>query len=67
MHLYKRFPEPEPFHKVRMFGMTIFDLHPVTGYNLDLFRKQPILPYKELDYLKEKYGENIIRVGLTRL
>lgn len=67
MYLYKRFPEPEPFHKVRMFGMTIFDLHPITGYNLDLFRKQPILPYKELDYLKEKYGENIIRVGLTRL
>jgi DNA polymerase IV len=67
MYLYKRFPEPGPFHKVRMFGMTVFDLHLVTGYNLDLFRKQPILPYKEIDYLKEKYGENIIRVGLNRL
>ena len=67
MYLYKKFPEPDAFHRVRMFGMTIFHLNPVTGYNLDLFRQQPILPYKEIDHLKEKYGENIIRVGLNRL
>lgn len=66
MFMYKRLPEPDISRKVRMFGMTVFDLNPVTGYNLDLFSKQPLIPYKEIDYLKEKYGERIIRIGLNR-
>lgn len=66
MFMYRRLPEPNVSRKVRMFGMTVFDLNPVTGYNLDLFSKQPLIPYKEIDYLKEKYGERNIRIGLNR-
>src|SRR4030095_8542512 len=62
--IYKTFPPPTPSRKARQFGITTFDLHQVTGYNLDLFKKFQNLPYKEIDFLKEKWGERIIRVGL---
>lgn len=62
--IYNTFPEPTPARKARQFGITAFDLHPVTGYNLDLFKKFQNLPYREIDCLKEKWGERIIRVGL---
>jgi DNA polymerase-4 len=62
--IYNTFPKPSPARKARQFGITAFDLHQVTGYNLDLFKKFQNLPYKEIDHLKEKWGERIIRVGL---
>lgn len=62
--IYNTFPKPTPERKARQFGISAFDLRRVTGYNLDLFRKFQNLPYKEIDYLKEKWGERIIRVGL---
>ncbi len=62
--IYNKFPKPSPERKARQFGITTFDLHRVTGYNLDLFKKFQNLPFKEIDYLKEKWGERIIRVGL---
>lgn len=62
--IYNTFPKPTPKRKARQFGITAFDLRQVTGYNLDLFKKFQNLPYKELDFLKEKWGERIVRVGL---
>lgn len=62
--IYETFPKPSYARKARQFGITAFDLRRVTGYNLDLFKKFQNLPYKEIDFLKEKWGERIIRVGL---
>jgi nucleotidyltransferase/DNA polymerase involved in DNA repair len=67
MYLFKKFPEPCIRRKARMFGVTVFDLHKDIGINLDLFRKYLRFPFKEMDYLKEKYGERIIRIGLNSL
>ena len=63
--LYKRFPHPDKHYKARMFGMSVFDLHPdPKRTNLELFEKKIFLPYYALDKLKYKYGEGIIRVGI---
>lgn len=62
--IYSKFPKPSEYRKARQFGITAFDLRRVTGYNLDLFKKFQNLPFKQVDYLKEKWGERIIRVGL---
>jgi len=67
MYLYKKLPEPCKSRKARMFGVTVFDLHKNMGINLDLFKKYLGFPFKEMDYLKEKYGERIIRIGLNSL
>lgn len=67
MYLYKKLPVPTIQRKARMFGVTVFELHKVEGINLDLFRKYLRFPFKEMDYLKEKYGERIVRIGLNSL
>ena len=65
IRLYKRLPHPNENRRVRMFGMSVFDLHPDQRRdNLELFEKKVFLPYYELDKLKHKYGEGIIRVGI---
>ncbi len=64
MEIYKRLPQPGPQHKVRTFGIFVFDLYRVSAYNLDLFNRDHLIPYKQIDQLKDKYGENIIRMGL---
>ena len=67
MYLYKKLPEPCISRKARMFGVTVFDLQRDIGINLDLFKKYLRFPFKEMDYLKEKYGERIVRIGLNNL
>jgi DNA polymerase IV len=67
MYLYRKLPEPSPARKARMFGVSVFDLRQDEGINLDLFRRYLRFPFKEMDYLKEKYGERIIRIGLNSL
>lgn len=67
MYLYKKLPVPAPERKARMFGVTVFDLHQDMGINLDLFKKHLRFPFREMDFLKEKYGERIIRIGLNSL
>lgn len=65
IRLYKRLPHPNENHKARMFGMSVFDLHTdQRRNNLELFERKVSLPYYELDKLKHKYGEGIIRVGI---
>lgn len=66
MKLYRGFPKPSADYKARMFGMSVFNLH--TDYkrmNLELFDNNAKLPYYEMDKLKYKYGEGIIRVGIA--
>jgi nucleotidyltransferase/DNA polymerase involved in DNA repair len=67
MYLYEKLPKPCVTRKARMFGVTVFALHRDEGQNLDLFRKYLRFPFREMDYLKEKYGERIIRIGLNSL
>jgi len=65
MKLYKKFPHPGKHCKARMFGMSVFDLHPdPKRANLELFEEKIFLPYYALDKLKYKYGEGIIRIGI---
>ena len=66
LKIYERFPKPGPRYMARMFGMSVFDLHTdQRRSNLELFDNKVVLPYYELDKLKYKYGEAIIRVGLA--
>ncbi|MBN8586069.1 MAG: DNA polymerase IV [Ignavibacteria bacterium] len=64
MEIYRRLPQPGPLYKIRTFGIFVYDLFKVTAYNLDLFNRDHLIPYKQIDLLKDKYGENIIRMGL---
>jgi nucleotidyltransferase/DNA polymerase involved in DNA repair len=65
IRIHKSFPHPGKNYKARMFGMSVFDLHPdQKRNNLELFEKKVMLPYYALDKLKYKYGEGIIRVGI---
>ncbi|MDD5362672.1 MAG: DNA polymerase IV [Ignavibacteria bacterium] len=66
MKIYENLPDPREDMPARMFGMSVFDLHKDTkNYNFDLFRNRVHLPFYELDKLKQRYGEGIIRVGLN--
>jgi nucleotidyltransferase/DNA polymerase involved in DNA repair len=64
LEIFKHLPEPDYTHKVRTFGISVFELHRVSAYNLDFFNSDHLIPYKQIDALKDKYGENIIRMGL---
>jgi len=57
---------PCEFLKLRMTGIDCSDLHKDTGErNLQLFKQEKDLPFNALDTLKMKYGEKIIRLGLS--
>lgn len=63
--LFKKFPQPTKNFQLRMFGMTVFDLHKDNKQsNYELFEKKVHLPFYAIDKLKYKFGENIIRVGI---
>ncbi|MCC7159646.1 MAG: DNA polymerase IV [Ignavibacteria bacterium] len=64
MAIYRKLPQPNSNYKIRTFGISCFELHKVSGYNLDFFNRDHLIPYKQMDFLKDKYGENIIRLGL---
>lgn len=64
LEIFRRLPEPGYNHKIRAFGISVFELHRVSGYNLDFFNRDYLIPYKQIDALKNKYGENIIRMGI---
>lgn len=67
LEIYKRFKyKPHQGLQMRMTGIDCGDLHFDTGErNLNLFIEEKNLPMKELDFLKMKYGEKIIRLGLV--
>lgn len=64
--LFSEMPQPTANKKARAFAMGVFDLHNDNkSKNLLLFKDNIIFPYRALDKLKTRFGENIIRVGLT--
>lgn len=64
--VYKRLPRPKKNIKARMLGMGVFDLHDdIRSANLSLFGDNIYLPYYALDQIKYKYGEKLIRVGVS--
>jgi DNA polymerase IV len=66
LKIFERFPKPNHDYMARMFGMSVFDLHAdQKRQNLELFDSKINLPYYEMDKLKYKYGESIIRIGLA--
>lgn len=66
MKIYKRLPHPKKNLKARMLGMGVFDLHDdIRSANLSLFSNNVYLPYYALDQIKYKYGEKLIRVGVS--
>jgi DNA polymerase-4 len=68
LELFSRFPKPRKSLRGRAFGIAVFDLlKDPRRNNLELFEQKTNLPYYALDKLKYKYGEGIIRVGLSRV
>lgn len=58
--------QPSEWLRIRTFGIFVADLHTDTNErNLHLFKPEVRFPYAELDKLKDKYGEKIIRVGIN--
>lgn len=63
--IYKSLRKPSASLMARQFGMGVYDLHTDTkDVNLNLFDQTVVLPYHELDKIKAKFGEKIIRVGI---
>lgn len=58
--------KPTEILKLRMSGIDCTDLHKDTGErNFHIFKQEKNLPFNALDALKMKYGEKIIRLGLS--
>ncbi|MBS1494041.1 MAG: DNA polymerase IV [Bacteroidetes bacterium] len=64
--IFYTLPQPSDYYRIRTFGIFVSDLHSDTfERNLDLFKKDVKFPYYELDKLKSRYGEKIIRIGIN--
>lgn len=64
--LYKRIKK-NPTCAVRQVGSCIYDLQEdLDRYNQNLYETQPIIPYSAMDTIKERFGENAIRLGLNK-
>ncbi len=67
LHLYKDMQQPNKDLQMQMFGIMVTELEvDVKEENLDLFVKELPMPYHSLDRIKNKYGENIIRIGVGK-
>ena len=64
--IYKKLDrKPSAMLQARQFGIGVYDLHCDTHEsNLNLFENKIFLPFSALDKIKNKYGEEIIRVGI---
>jgi len=66
LSIFNSLPQPNEFRKIRTFSIFAVDLHHDTKErNLHLFEKELRIPYYEIDKLKSRFGEKIIRVGLS--
>jgi len=64
--IFYTLPQPSQFFRIRTFGVYVSNLHQDTFEKpLHLFNKESKIPYYALDELKMKYGEKIIRLGIT--
>lgn len=67
MQIYKKLPSPRPEIKARLFGLIAGNLQIDTrSENFDLFNNKVYLPYYALDKIKYRYGEKVIRVGISK-
>ena len=58
--------QPSENLRIRTFGIYVSNLHSDTfERNYNLFTKEVKMPYYELDKLKARYGEKIIRIGIN--
>lgn len=64
--IFYTLPQPSEFYRIRTFGVYVTDLHLDTfEKHLNLFKSEVKMPYYELDKLKARYGEKIIRIGIN--
>jgi DNA polymerase IV len=64
--LLEKLEQPHQQRKARMFGISVWELRPdIKRENLSLFDDNTKNPFYALDKLKEKYGDRIVRIGVT--
>ncbi len=64
--IFYTLPQPSEYYRIRTFGVFVSDLHLDTfDKHLNLFKNEVKMPYYELDKLKARYGEKIIRIGIN--
>ncbi|CAN5602869.1 DNA polymerase IV [soil metagenome] len=67
LHLYSQMQQPNKDLQMQMFGIMVTELEvDIKEENLDLFASNLPIPYHSLDRIKNKYGENIIRIGIGK-
>jgi DNA polymerase-4 len=65
--LYAHMPPPHEYRMARMFGMSVFELESdLERFNFALFEKRVHIPFYDIDRIKEKYGEHVLRIGVER-
>lgn len=65
--IISRLYAPNKQMQARMFGMFVWDLRKdLDRSNLGFFEDTRNMPFNALDFLKEKYGDNIIRIGIEQ-
>lgn len=66
LSLYKRIPFGEGL-KVRQVGSCVYDLQrDYERGNFNMFEPASKIPYRAIDRLKERFGNEIIRIGLNK-
>lgn len=64
--IFYTLPQPSEYYRIRTFGVFVFNLHKDTFEKpFHLFNNEVKIPYYELDKLKARYGEKIIRIGIN--
>lgn len=64
--LLTKLEQPIRERKARLFGISVWELRPdIQRENLSLFDDNTKNPFYALDKLKEKYGDSIVRIGVT--
>lgn len=67
LELFKNMTKPTEDLKVQMFGIGVSELQTdLQNENYDLFFQNKELPYRAIDKIKMKYGENLLRVGIGK-
>jgi DNA polymerase-4 len=65
--LYRHLYKPTFRNKAMAFGIAVFELErDLETVNYRLFEKKAFVPYHLIDKIKEKYGDNSIRIGVCK-
>jgi DNA polymerase-4 len=67
LKLFKDMHQPSVDLQIQMFGIMVSELESdLESENFELFSNRVLIPYHALDRIKNKYGENIIRIGIGK-